>query len=90
MAHRMRNIDEVLPEFAGHVFVGAVFLGQLERNGQEIKRVHGHPARAVGLFDVAAGGQRRAPIKDADVVQAQESALKNIHAARRPCGSPTR
>ena len=68
MAHRMRDVDEVLPEFARHVFVGPVFLGQLERNGQEIERVHGHPARAVGLFDVATGGQRGAPIEHADVV----------------------
>ena len=68
MAHRMSDKDEVLPKFARHVFVGAVFLGQFECNRQQIQRVHSHPARAVGLFDVAAGGQRRTAIEHADVV----------------------
>ena len=53
-------------------------LRQLERDAQHVQAVHRHPAGAVGLLDVAAGGQRRAAIEDADVVQAQESALENV------------
>ena len=56
MAHGMRDVDEVLPELAGHVFVGWVFRSQLQRNRQQVQRVHGHPACAVGLFDITAGG----------------------------------
>ena len=37
-----------------------------------------HPARGVGLIDVAAGRQRRAAVENPDVVQAQEAALKDI------------
>ena len=40
--------------------------------------VHRHPARAVGLLDVAAGRQRRAAIEHADVVQAEEAALEDV------------
>ena len=42
------------------------------------RHVHRHPAGAVGLLDVAAGGQRRAAVEDADIVQAQEAALKDV------------
>jgi hypothetical protein len=41
-----------------------------------------HPGRAVGLLQVAAGRQRRAPVEHADVVEPQESALERVVAAR--------
>ena len=41
-----------------------------------------HPGGAVGLLDVAAGGQRLAAIEDADVVQAEKAAFENIVALR--------
>ena len=37
-----------------------------------------HPGSAVGLLEVAAGGQRRAAVEDTDVVQSQEAALKEV------------
>ena len=37
-----------------------------------------HPRRAIGLFEVAAGGQRRAAIEDADVVEAEEAAFEDV------------
>ena len=55
-----------------------------------LSAVHRHPARAVRLLEVPAGRQRRAAIEDADVVEAEEAALEDVHALRRPCGSPTR
>ena len=36
------------------------------------------PRRAVSLLEVAAGGQRRAAVKDADVVQSKEAAFKEV------------
>ena len=53
---------------------------QLGRDGQHVERVHRHPARAVGLLEVAARRQRRAAIEHADVVEAQEAALEDVHA----------
>ena len=41
---------------------------------------------AVGLVDEAAGRQRRAAVEHADVVQAEEAALEDVAALRRPCG----
>ena len=57
---------------------------------QHRQAVHGHPSGAVGLFDVAAGGQRLAAVEDADVVEPQEAAFEDVVAFASPCGSPTR
>jgi len=40
--------------------------------------VHRHPARAVGLVQVTAGRQLGAAVEDADVVEPQKAALKNV------------
>ncbi len=80
MAHGVGDVEEVFPELAGHVFVARLFFRQFQRDGQQIQGVHRHPTGAVGLFDVAAGGQRRAAVEHADVVQTQEAALEDVHA----------
>ena len=80
MVDRVGDVEEVLPEFAGHVFVGRIFAGQLHRDSEQVQAVHGHPTGAVGLLDVAASGKRRAAVEDADVVESEKSALKHIAA----------
>ena len=72
------DVDKVLKELGGHILVGRLGAGQLQGDGQHVQAVHGHPGGAVGLLDVAAGGQGRAAIKDADVVQPQKAALKDV------------
>ena len=47
MIHRVRDVDEMLPELAGYVFVNRIFTRQLHRNCQQVERVHRHPAGAV-------------------------------------------
>src|SRR6202041_2132371 len=79
MVHGVGNVDEVLPEFAGDVFVGGILRGELHGDGQQVQRVHGHPAGAVGLLDVAAGGKRVTAVEDSDVVEAEKAALENVH-----------
>ena len=49
---------------------------------EHVQAVHRHPARAVGLLEVAAGRQRRAAVEDADVVEAEEAALEDVVALR--------
>ena len=90
LVHRVGDVDEVLPELAGDIFIGRIFLGQLQRNRQQVERVHGHPAGAIRLLDGAAGRQRLAAIKHADVVETEKAALENVVALRRLCDSPTR
>ena len=45
--HRVRDVDEVLPEFAGDIFIDRIFFRQLHRNCQQVERIHRHPARAI-------------------------------------------
>src|SRR6267154_4203129 len=80
MAHSVGDIDEVLPELAGDILVARLLCCQFQSDGQEVQRIHSHPTGSVRLFDIAACGQRRAAVEDADVVQAEKTALKNVHA----------
>src|ERR1700693_2621805 len=74
----MSNVDEMLKEFAGDVFVSAIFLGKFEGDGQHVEAIHAHPAGAIGLLEMAAGGERRGAVENPYIVQAQKAALKNI------------
>src|SRR5690242_16465701 len=80
IVHCFADINEVLEKLAGHVLVGGVFFCQFERDRQHVETIHAHPARGVGLLDVPAGGQRSAAIKNADVVEAEKAALKDVPA----------
>ncbi len=77
------DVEEVLEEFGRDVLVDRIVLRQFQRDAHQVQAIHRHPARAVGLVDVAAGRQRRAAVEDADVVEAEEAALENL----RPCAS---
>ena len=85
VGHGLGDVQEVLEELGGDVLVDGVVQGKLERDAHEVQAVHRHPAGAVGLVEMAAVGQRRAAVEDADVVQAEESALEDVSALRRPC-----
>src|SRR5206468_11252041 len=78
IVHCPANMSKVLEEFAGNVFIGRVFYGQLQGNGQHVETVHPHPARPIRLFDVASRGKRRAAVEDADIIQTEKAALKNV------------
>ncbi len=68
------------------VLVGVVFARQLQRDRQHVQAEQAHPGGAVGLLEVAAGRQRCAAVEDADVVEPQEAALKDVASPRCPCG----
>src|ERR1700694_4932195 len=80
IVHGTRDVNEMLKEFAGDVFVGRIFFGQLESHRQHVQTVHAHPACAVGLLEVASGGERRRAVKNSDVIEAEETTLKDIRA----------
>ncbi len=52
--------------------------GELHRKLQHVLAEQGHPGRAVRLLKVAAGGERRAAVEDADIVQPQKPALEHV------------
>ena len=55
-----------------------VVRGQLHGQLHHVLAEEGHPGRAVRLFEVPAGRQRRAPVEHADVVEAEEAALEHV------------
>src|SRR5262249_35250964 len=78
----MRDVNEVLPELAGDVLVSIVLAGQLQRNAEHVQAVHRHPAGPVGLLEVSARGQRRAPVENTNVVKAEKPALEDVSTLR--------
>ena len=62
---------------------------QLEGDLEHVLAEQRHPSRAIGLFEMTAGRQRRAAIEHADIVQSKEAALKQASARSGPCDSPT-
>src|SRR5712692_866239 len=79
MAHGVGDVEEVLPELAGDVFIDGILAGEFESDGEHVEGVHGHPRSAVGLFNMATGGKRRAAIEDADIVEAEKATLEDVH-----------
>src|SRR6185437_2123856 len=82
VVHRIRDVNEMLEEFAGEVFVGGVVVSQLHGHGHHVQAEQSHPAGSVGLVDVAAAGQRHGAVEDTNVVKAKKAAFKNVHAER--------
>ena len=80
IVHRLGDIQEVLEELGGDVFVDPIVHRQLQRDRQHVQAEHAHPAGAVALLQVPAGRQRLRAVEHADVVQPQEAALEDIHA----------
>ena len=82
VGHRFGDVEEVLQELDRHVFVDRIALAELDRHAQHVDAEHRHPGGAVGLFDVAAGGQRPRAVEHADIVEAEEAALEDVQALR--------
>ena len=53
-------------------------MGEFDGDVEHIKRESRHPCRAVALGDAGAVGKREAAVEHADVVEAEESAFKDI------------
>src|SRR5258707_14267583 len=62
-----------------HVLVGGVAPAELERHAQHVEAEHRHPSGAVGLLDIAAGGEWAGTIEYPDVIKAKEPALEEVH-----------
>ena len=78
IVHRAGDPEEMLEEFGRDIFVNRILARELERDAHHVQAKHSHPAGAVALLEMAAVGQRRAPIEDADVIEPEKAALENI------------
>src|SRR6516162_5430720 len=79
VVHRVRDMHEMFEELAGYTFISGVLTSEFERDGKHVQAVHTHPAGAIGLFKVTAGGERSRAVEYADVVETKEPALENVH-----------
>ena len=70
----------MLDELERHVRIVRIGHRQFDGDLQHVLAEQRHPGRAVGLFQVAAGRQRRAAIEHADVVQPEEAAFEDVSA----------
>src|SRR5207248_9069842 len=75
----LRYDEHVLPDIARDVLVRRTVAAELQRDREHVERVHRHPAGAIRLLETAAGRQRLAAIEHADVVEAEEAALEDVH-----------
>ena len=88
--HRPGDPEEVLQELLGHILVARIVARQLDGDLQHVLAEQRHPGGPVGLFEVAARRQRRAPVEHADVVEPEEAALEHVVAARVFAVNPPR
>ena len=68
----------MLQELEDHVDVVLVGHRQLDGDLQHVVGEQGHPGGPVCLLQVAAGGQGRTAVEQADVVEAQEPSLEDV------------
>jgi hypothetical protein len=68
----------VLKELGRDILVCPPILSQLESNVEHAQAVECHPASAVGLLQDTAGRKRLGAVKDADIVEAEETSLEQI------------
>ena len=70
--------EKVVDELHRHVLERRILGRDLDGDLQHVLAEQRHPRGAVRLFEVAAGGQRRRAVEDADVVEAEKAALEHV------------
>ena len=78
--HRAGDGQRVLEELLDELLVERLVQRELDRDAQHLLAEEHHPRRAVGLVEVAAGGQRRRAVEHADVVEPEKAALEDVGA----------
>ncbi len=58
--------------------IGGIVFGEFECDVHQVQAIHPHPTGCVRLFQYCAAGKKGTAIKDADIIEAQESAFKDI------------
>src|ERR1700733_6300430 len=78
LIHGACDPKKMIDKLFSHGFVKAVVGRQLYGDLQHVLAEQGDPRRAICLLQVAAGGQSRAAVEDADVVQPQKATFEEI------------
>src|SRR5271165_1030606 len=78
VGHRLSDLQKVLEEFRGDLFVDMVARREFQSDSHKIQTVHRHPAGSVRLVDVSARGKGSTPIEYSNIIKAEESALKHV------------
>ncbi len=78
LVHGAGDPQEMVDELRRHIAVVGILGRQLNADLQHVLAEQCDPGRAVGLLQVAAGGQRRAAVEDADIVQPEEASLEEV------------
>src|SRR5215471_3593520 len=78
VVHRSRDPQKMLTELHSQIFIGRVVGRNFDADLKHVLAEERHPGGAVSLFEVTAGGQRRAAVEDPDVVEAKEATLKDV------------
>src|SRR5215831_19280389 len=76
--HGVRDPKELLQKPEGDVLIHRVVLSQNERDLYHALTVEGHPCRAVGLIQVAAGREWGTTVKHANIVETEKSTSEDI------------
>lgn len=72
------NVVELLHELHDHVLVNRIVGSEFDGEFRHVLAKQSHPSRAVRLLQVAAGGERRTAIEDANVVEAEKAPFKDV------------
>ena len=78
IVHSGGNAEEMFEKLGRDIFVNVIFTGEFNRNPHQVQRKHSHPTRAIALFKMATVGKGGAAIEYADVIEPEESSLKDI------------
>src|SRR5205823_13009625 len=65
-------------ELRGHVFVYRIGLREFQRHGKHGEAIKSHPRGAVRLLEKSAGRQRFRAVENADVIEPEETARKEV------------
>ena len=76
--HPRSDQEKVPEEFLGEIDISRISHRQLGADLEHVLAEERHPGGAIGLFQVAAGRQRRRAVEDPDIVQPQESPFEGI------------
>ena len=78
LVHGAGDPEEMVDKLRHHLTVVGILGRQLDADLQHVLAEHCDPGRAIGLLQVAARGQRRASVKNANIVQPKKASLEEV------------
>src|SRR3954452_7430979 len=76
--HGAGTMHKMLEELRRDIFIGGIGHRQLEGHHHQVQAIHAHPAGRIALLKTTAVREWCAAIEDADIVEPEEAALKDV------------